>query len=74
MTSRAARYAPMNLPAIPGYPDKIPLVYWKTYLPTFNDENGDDAAIHLFRFHKHIHKLGVGWHEDSLMKIFMFSL
>ena len=37
-------------------------------------KKGDDAAIHLFIFHKHIHKLGVGWHEDSLMKLFMFSL
>ena len=74
MTSRDARYAPMNLATIPRYPNKIPLVDWKTYLPTFNDEKGDDAAIHLFRFHKHIHKVGVGWHEDSLMKLFMFSL
>ena len=38
------------------------------------DQKGDDAAIHLFRFHKHIHKLGVGWHEDPLMKLFRLSL
>ena len=63
MTSRAARYAPMNLTAIPGYPNKIPLVNWQTYLPRFNDEKGDDATVHLFRFHKHIHKLEVGRHE-----------
>ena len=74
MTSRAARYAPMNLATIPSYPNKIPLVDWQTYLPRFNDEKGDDVAIHLFRFHKHIHNLGVGWHEYSLMKLFMFSL
>ena len=60
MNSRATRYTPMNLATIPGYPNKIPLVNWKTYLPRFNDEKGDDVAIHLFRFHKHIHKLGVG--------------
>ena len=60
MTSWAARYAPMNLVAIPGYPNKIPLVNWQTYLPRFNDEKGDDATIHLFIFHKHIHKLLVG--------------
>ena len=64
----------MNLAAIPSYPNKIALVYWQTYLPTFNDEKGDDDSLHLFRFHKHIHKLGVGCHEDSLMKMFMFSL
>ena len=74
MTSQVARYAPINLDAIPGYPNKITLVNWQTYIPRFNDENGDDAAIHLFRFHKHIHKLGVGWHEYSLMNLFMFSL
>ena len=28
----------------------------------------------MFIFHKHIHKLGVGWHEDYLVKIFRSSL
>ena len=74
ISSRDARYAPMNLAAIPGYPNKIPLVNWKIDLPRFNDEKSDDAAIHLFKFDKHIHKLGMGWHVDSLMKLFMFSL
>ena len=60
MNSRAARYAPMNISAIPIYPNKIPLVDWQTYLARFNDEKCDDAAIHLFIFHKHIHKMGVG--------------
>ena len=64
----------MNHAHIPGFPNRIPPVDWQTYLPKFKDQKGDDAAIHLFRFHKHIHKLGVGWHEDSLMKIFMISL
>ena len=71
MTSWATRYAPINIASIPGYPNKIPLVNWQIDLPRFNDENNDDAAIHLLRFHKHIHKLGMGWHEDSLMKLFM---
>ena len=64
----------MNLASIPSFPNRIPPVDWKTYLPKFKDQNGDDATIHLFRFHKHIHKLGVGWHEDSLMKLFRASL
>ena len=34
----------------------------------------DDDGIHLFRFHKHIHKLGVELHEDFVMKMFMDSL
>ena len=49
-------------------------VGWQAYLPKFKDQEGDDVSIHLFRFHKHIHKLGMGWHADSLMKLFMFSL
>ena len=62
MTSRAARYAPMNFDVILGFPNRIPPINWKTYLPIFKDQKGDDASIHLFIFHKHIHKLGVGWH------------
>ena len=74
MSSRAARYAPMNLAHIHGFPNRIPRVDWQTYLPIFKYQNGDDAATHLFRFHKHIHNMGVGWHEDSLMRILMISL
>ena len=64
----------MNFDVNPSYPNQINPSNWQTYLPIFKDQKGDDAAIHLFRFHKHIHKLGVGWHEDSLMRIFMISL
>ena len=74
MTSQAARYAPMNLAHILGFPNRIPHVDWRTYLPKFKDKKGDDVAIHFFRFHKHIHKLGGRWHEDYLMRIFMISL
>ena len=74
MNSQAARYAPMNFYVILGYPNQIPPAICKTYLPIFKDQKGDDVAIILFRFHKHIHKLGVGWHKDSLMKIFRASL
>ena len=74
MNSQAARYAPMNLAIILGYPNRIPHVDWKTYLPIFKDQKGDDSVIHLFMFYKHIHKLGVGWHEDSLMRLFRISL
>ena len=34
----------------------------------------DDAALHLVRFHIHIHKVGVKLHEDSLMKMFTATL
>ena len=47
---------------------------WKTGLPKFKDQKNDDVALHLVRFHMHIHKLGVKLHEDSLMKMFMATL
>ena len=58
MSSQDARYAPMNLTHIPGFPNRIPHVGWQAYLPKFKDQKGDAIDIHLFRFHKHIHKLG----------------
>ena len=74
MGSISRRYAPMNRVHIPGFPNRIPNIDWKAYLSRFKDKKGDDVAFHLFRFHKHIHKLGVELHEDSLMKMFMVSL
>ena len=38
------------------------------------DQKKDDDALHLVRFHMHIHKLGVKLHEDFLMKMFMATL
>ena len=69
-----ATYAPMNRAHIIGFPNRIPKVYWKTCLPMFKDQNNDDVDLHLVRFHMHIHKLGVKFHEDSLMKMFMTTL
>ena len=74
MSSLFARYAPLNFTHIPGFPNRIPKVDWQIGLPKFKDQKNDDAALHLVRFHMHIHKLGVKLHEDSLMKMFMASL
>jgi len=30
----------------------------------FKDEKGDDAALHLVKFHMHVCKLKVQFHED----------
>ena len=54
----------MNLAHIPGFPNRIPKLDWQTGLPKFKDQKNDDAALHLVRFHMHIHKLGVKLHED----------
>jgi hypothetical protein len=74
MDHRSARYAPMNLSHIPGFPNRIPQIYWKKYLPKFKDGKGNDVDLHLIRFHMHIRKLGVEFHEDCLMKMFMATL
>ena len=64
----------MNHVHIPGFPNRIPNIDWKTYLPRFKNQKGDDVSLNLVRFCKHIYKLGVELHEDSLMKVFMVSL
>ena len=69
----ARRYAPMNHAHIPSFPNIIPKIYFLTYLPRFKYQKNDDSDIHLFRFHKHIHKLRVELHENFLMKMFMAS-
>ena len=37
----------------------------------FKDDDRNDAALHMVRFHIHIRKLKVDFLEDFLMKIFM---
>jgi hypothetical protein len=74
MDSQSARYVPMNRFHILGFSNRIPQIDWKTYLPRFKDQKGDDVAFHLVKFHVHIRMLGVEFHEDCLMKMFMDTL
>ena len=74
MSSTAVRCAPMIRAHNPSFPNRIPNIVWQEYLPRFKDQKGDDAALHLVRFHKHIYMQGVELHGDSLMKMFMVSL
>ena len=69
-----ARYAPMNWSHIPGFPNPMPKVDWLDDLPIFKDENKDNAALHLVRFHMHVRSLKVHFPEDCLMKMFMTTL
>ena len=64
----------MNHSHIRGFPSRIPCIDWKTYVPKFKDEEGDDVALHLIKFHMHSHKINVKWNEYSLMKMFMATL
>lgn len=74
MISIFARYATLKQYHIPGFPNHMPHVDWKTYLPKFRDQVGDDASLHLVKFDMHVHKLKVVFHEDCLMKMFMATL
>jgi len=64
----------MSRDYIPGFPNKFPKVDWSRNLPTFKDDGKKDAALHLVRFHIHIHKFKVDFPEDCLMKIFLATL
>ena len=64
----------MNRFHILEFPNKMSYVDWLSNLPQFRDKEGDDAAFHLIKFHFHIHKLGIKFLEDCLMKIFMATL
>jgi len=59
---------------IPGFPNPMPRVDWLTYFPLFKDKKGYDVALHMFKFHLHVHKLEVKFPEDCLMKMFMATL
>ena len=74
ISRRNARYAPMDHSQIPGFPNPMPHVNWKTHLPKFRDEKGNNAALHLIKFYKHVCRLEVQFHEDSLMNMFMETL
>ena len=74
MSYVSRRYAPLNHAHIPGFPNHMPQIDWLSSLPELRNEEGYDAALHLIRFHMHVHKLKVSFHEDCLMKMFMASL
>jgi len=64
----------MNRSHIPGFPNPMPEVDWLEDLPIFKDEKKDNDALHLVRFHMHVHSLKVQFPEDCLMRMFMTTL
>lgn len=64
----------MNGTPIPGFLNHIPRVDWQTSLPKFKDQEGDDAALHIVKFHRNILKLKAESHEYCLMNIFVATL
>jgi len=74
MDIRYGKYVPMNRAHIHGFPNCISCIDLKSYFPKLKDENGDDVALHLIKFHMHAHKMRVQFPEDCLMKMFMATL
>ena len=74
MDSQSVRYDTMNHTHIPSFPNRMPRIYWQAYFKKIRDDKGDDVALHLVKFHMHVRKLRVQFHEDCLMQIFMATL
>ena len=64
----------MSRDHILGFPNKMPKVDWSKNLPVFRNQEGNDAALHLVKFHIHVHRLKINFPEDCLMKMFMATL
>ena len=64
----------MSRDHIPGFPHKMPQVNRDVNLPVFQGEKFDNPLLHLIKFHIHVWRLKVEWHEDCLIKIFMLTL
>ena len=58
----------MSRDHIPGFPNKMPKVDWSKNFPVFRNVEGNDATIHLVKFHIHVHILKINFPEDCLMK------
>ena len=64
----------MNQSHIRGFPNPMPKVEWLIDLPIFKDEKKDNFALHLVRFHMHVHSLKGQFPKYCLMKMFMATL
>jgi hypothetical protein len=70
----ARRFAPLDFSTVPGFPHPVPSIdIWGDHLPRFAEKKEDNPSDHLIRFHQCMIQLDV-YHEDVLMKMFVFSL
>ena len=70
----ARRFAPLDFSSIPGFAHPVPdMSQWGYFLPIFKEEEQDNPAEHLLRFHECMDILDQQ-HEDVRMNIFMYSL
>jgi hypothetical protein len=70
----ARRFAPLDFSTVPGFPHPVPSIdIWGDHLPRFAEKKEDNPSDHLIRFHQCMIQLDI-YHEDVLMKMFVFSL
>ena len=70
----AQRFSPLNFSPIHGFPNSVPSTdEWQHHLLRFREDEDEYPAKYLIAFHELMHLLDV-FHEDVLMKIFVFSL
>jgi hypothetical protein len=70
----ARRFAPLDFSTVPGFPHPVPSIdIWGDHLPRFAEKKEDNSSDHLIKFHQCMIQLDV-YHEDVLMKTFVFSL
>lgn len=70
----ALRFALLNFLVVPGFPNPSPsFADYANFFSIFYGNKGDSPAQHLMKFHWCIKRLNID-HEDSLMKLFVYSL
>ena len=70
----AWRFAPLDFSFVHGFPHPVPdKSEWGDFLPTFKEEEEDNTAEHLPKFHECMDILDQQ-HEDVRMKMFLYSL
>ena len=73
-TLLARRFAPLDFSSVPGFPHLVPdMSEWGDFLHVFKEEEEDNPAEHLLKFHECINILDQR-HEDVFINMFMYSL
>jgi hypothetical protein len=68
------RFDPLDFTNVFGFPNVVPdIKVWEDILPNFREDVDENPVEYLFEFHNLMDKLDI-YHEDVLMKLFMFSL
>ena len=70
----AWRFAPLDFSFVLGFPHPVPdISEWEDFLFSFKEEEEDNPAEHLLKFHECMDILDLQ-HEDVRMNMLMYSL